>query len=140
MSESKSKKDTKKEKAVVKKETTEVKSVKKEKRETSLKFNKNTFCSALMYIPPYGLLWFFLDEERQKNELVRYHFVQGLLNTMLFTVSGLLMLVIAIGQVLGVIGYIAFVVFSIIGIINAFTAKKKELPLIGKYKNKVFLK
>jgi uncharacterized membrane protein len=86
-----------------------------------------------------GIVWYFVDEKMKKDEFAKFHVKQGIL---------LLIASIAI-QIVGSavpfigwfvvlpLGNLLILILCILGIINAATDKKKELPCIGQYSEKI---
>ncbi|MFO8016490.1 MAG: DUF4870 domain-containing protein [Candidatus Woesearchaeota archaeon] len=79
---------------------------------------------------------------KKDNEYVKYHFQQWLvliIAGVIVGAVGAITSVILIGFVILLVGGIILLVFWIIGMINAFTGKKKPLPWIGQYGEKLNL-
>lgn len=107
-------------------------------------------CAILAWLFPIGLIWYFVDEKMKKNSFARFHVQQSLVLAILSIALGVLSMLIPmvlffllpvaflIMIVFWVI-YLGIFVLWIIGIIGAISGTQKELPIIGKYGNKLNL-
>lgn len=107
--------------------------------------NNNNLCAILSYLL-IGIIWYFLDKDMKKDSFVRFHVKQGLV-LLLFGIVWSIFLNILFGiSMFGffyplfwsmrILSYVPLV-FAILGIINAANNKKKELPIIGKFAEKL---
>ncbi len=105
----------------------------------------NNLCAILSYLL-VGIVWYFVDEKMKKGGFVKFHVKQGLV-LLLFGVVWSICLSVLFGVsmigfsyglfwVFRVLSYVPLV-FTILGILNALNGKKKELPIIGKYAEKL---
>lgn len=74
---------------------------------------------------------------KEKDEFVSFHAKQGFILFILETATWIVFTIIPFLWVLGKIFGLVWLVFSILGIVNVLNKKKKELPLIGKFAEKV---
>ncbi|NTV23456.1 MAG: hypothetical protein HGA85_03715 [Nanoarchaeota archaeon] len=114
-------------------------------------FDQEKFCCILAWFFPFGLLWWYLDENMKKNRHVKFQVKQSLTLVAFFIVysfvsliatqvTGILtiipvlgqMIQLAVGFVLLVIGLALFALWAI-GLITIIQEKEQELFLIGKY-------
>lgn len=105
-------------------------------------------CAILAYIL-VGIIWYFADEKMKKDDFARFHVKQGLfllivsiaISIIIMLFTGILSFIPLIGWIfsafLGLIVYIALFVLWLLGIINAVQGKKKEVPIIGSYAEKI---
>jgi len=107
-------------------------------------------CAILSYLL-IGVIWYFADDKMKQSSFAKFHAKQGIVLIIAevlysivlsiifsilfvpFLLSGLFFGVIAIYRILQIIPLI----FLIIGIVNAANDKEKELPIIGKFANKL---
>mgnify|MGYP006281966063 CR=1 FL=1 len=99
-----------------------------------------------------GIIWYFVDEDVQGDDLARHHVQQSLLllvlSFSLYVVGGFLGTVLVLIPVFGwILSFIIFTVLypliglgvtvlGVIGIIYAIQEKTKDIPLIGEYGRK----
>lgn len=100
-------------------------------------------CAILSYLL-IGIIWYFVDKPMQKNGFVKFHVKQAII---LF-IFGIIWS-IGVNIIFGLIFFGIFLwpfiqllslvplVFTIIGILNALNKNEKELPIIGKYAEKL---
>lgn len=107
-------------------------------------------CALLSYLL-IGIIWYFVDEKMKKNHFVKYHVKQGLVlliasiiyDIVLGIIVGIIVVPlmfigvgIALMMVVNVLYYVPLVL-AIIGIINSLNGKTKELPIVGKFADKL---
>ena len=116
-------------------ESLEVKEGDSKEKECGVKCDRGKACAVLAYFV-VGIIWYFVDEDMKKNDLVKFHVKQAL---------GLVIadLVLMTALAVSIIGLIAMpllklvaLVLAIVWILNAVNGDKKELPIIGKYSSK----
>jgi len=96
----------------------------------SLKFNEERILAALSYVWILCLIPLLL---KRHDEYVGFHAKQGLV-LFLCEVAGLLIYWLPlIGQLI----FLCFVIVSVIGILQALHGKKWEIPVLGKYAQKL---
>jgi uncharacterized membrane protein len=105
---------------------------------------KNTkLCAILAYLL-IGIIWYFVDKDIQKDEFVKFHVKQGvvlLIADIAFWIAisilwSILFFIPMLWMLLRLINLIPLL-FTLIGIFYAVTDKKEELPIIGKYAEKL---
>lgn len=100
-----------------------------------IKKEKNILMAFLCY---FGILVIIpLVTDAKKEEYVKFHIKQGLALLIAGIVSSFLLIVPILGWIAYFVISIILLVLFIIGIINALTGKEKELPIIGKYAQKI---
>ncbi len=101
-----------------------------------------------------GIIWYFVDEDAKKDSITRFHVKQGLvllifsiiysivvsiivtiLATIFIFIPGVGLALIMVFNLL----YLIPLILMIIGIVNAAGEKETELPIIGKFGNKLNL-
>jgi len=106
----------------------------------SEKFKQNEkLCGILTYFLA-GIIWYFVDEEMKKSKFVKFHVKQALIlliANIIISVAGSIIPFIGWFIILP-LGSLFILILWIIGIISAINGKEKELPIIGKYAEKVF--
>lgn len=95
--------------------------------------DKNTGMAILAYI----LFFIPLLTDAKNDSFVKYHIKQGLLLFILWVACWIIAIVPFVGRVISPILSIFGVILMVIGIINASQGKEKELPIIGKYGEKL---
>ncbi len=111
--------------------------VEKDKKEEDgdVKEGKNVGMAALCY---FGILVLIpLLTDAKKDPYVKFHIKQGLVLLVAGIANSIISMIPFLGWVIGFIVWIMLLVFFVIGLINALTGKEKELPLIGKYGEKI---
>jgi fumarate reductase subunit D len=76
---------------------------------------------------------------KDQDEFVKFHMKQGLVLFGLEVAASIIFSIIPILWAIGWIFNIAWLVLSIIGIMNVVKNEKKELPLVGKFAEKIKL-
>lgn len=111
---------------------------KEEKKEEAVaSADNNKLCAILSYLL-IGIIWYFGDAKIKKDEFAKFHVKQAIV---------LLVLSLGANIILGIIPVLGWIfmpflnllilILAIIGIINASNNKKKALPYIGQYSNKL---
>ncbi len=126
------------------------KKVKKKETQVNNDASNEKLCAILSYLL-IGIIWYFADDKMRQSSFVKYHAKQGivlilaevlysLVLSILFSIlfiplmfGGFLFGIMQIYRILQIIPLI----FVIVGIVNAANGKEKELPLIGKYAEKL---
>lgn len=91
--------------------------------------------AALCY---FGILVIIpLITDAKKDPYVKFHIKQGLVLLIAGIITSFISMVPVLGWVVGFILWIILLILFIIGLINAITGKEKELPIIGKYGDKI---
>ena len=112
--------------------------------------NNEKLCAILSYLL-IGIIWYFADEKMKKSSFAKFHAKQGLVliiaEILYRLVLGIIFSILFVplmfgGMIFGLVGVyrilqIIPLIFLIIGIINAANDKEKELPIIGKFANKL---
>ncbi|PIN86930.1 hypothetical protein COV19_01900 [Candidatus Woesearchaeota archaeon CG10_big_fil_rev_8_21_14_0_10_44_13] len=108
-------------------------------------------CAILAYLL-IGIIWYFVDDKMKKNQFVKFHVQQGLVSLVFgfcfFVAYGIVFTIITFPlrfipllgwMIIWVLSLLFWVpmIFDIIGIIYAFQGKEKQLPIIGKYGEKL---
>lgn len=96
---------------------------------------KNTGMAILCYFGILVLIPFLTDAKN--DPFVKFHIKQGLVLLIFDIIISVVLAIPFIGWVVGGIGWIIVVVLFIMGIVNAAGGQEKELPIIGKYGNKI---
>lgn len=101
---------------------------------SSFDFNETNVMAALSYIGPLVLIPFLTKRE---DSFVMFHIKQGLvlliLGLLIHVACVVLFFLIPIFMLLGV----GLFILAIVGVLNALRHKEAELPLIGKYAEKI---
>jgi uncharacterized membrane protein len=97
---------------------------------------KNTGMAIVAYI-----LFFIplLVDSAKDDPFVKFHVKQGLVFFLACAATGIFIMVPVIGWLAALPMYIFLTICWIIGILNAIQGKERELPLIGKYAQKINL-
>jgi len=96
---------------------------------------KNIGMAILCYL---GILVLIpLLTEAKNDPFVKFHIKQGLVLLIFDVVMSVILAIPVIGWVAGGIGWIFTLILFIMGIINAAGGQEKELPVIGKYAEKI---
>lgn len=75
---------------------------------------------------------------KKDNKFAMFHAKQSLVLFIVYIIGWIvLMLIPVLGWMLLFVWWIIMLIFTILGIINALTGKEKELPIIGKYAEKI---
>jgi uncharacterized membrane protein len=109
-------------------ETPKVEEPKEEKKEQANVMAIISYIGALCLIPLFT---------GTKDEFAKFHAKQGLVlfagEVVTWIVIGLIPILWFLGNILGVL----WLVLSIIGIMNVINKRKKEIPLVGKFADKI---
>ena len=108
------------------------------------KNDNGKICAILSYLL-IGVIWYFVDQEMQKDDFAKFHAKQGLV-LLIFSIIWNILISFLFGMlfygifnplwwILHWLSYIPLI-FVIIGILNAVNGNKNELPVIGKYASK----
>ena len=102
-------------------------------------------CSILSYLL-IGVIWYFVDKDLQKDQSVNFHVKQGII-LIIFSIVWSIIINILFGFLFfGLIGFMWFfihllsyvpLIFVVLGMINALNGKQQELPIIGKFAEKL---
>jgi len=106
----------------------------KEEKKQEVEFDENRVLAILSYIWILCLIPLLL---KRKDAFVHHHAKQGLV---LFIFEILLMVVGVIpllGWLIAFLGWILSVILAVMGIINVLAGKKWEMPVLGKYAEKL---
>ena len=96
---------------------------------------KNIGMAVLCYLGILVLIPLLTDA---KNEaFVKFHVKQGLVLLIFEVIVSIVWAIPFLGWIVGAIGWVIGVVLFIIGLINAIGGQEKELPIIGKYGEKI---
>ena len=103
---------------------------------SSTEIKQGKVCAMLSYLL-IGIIWYFADEKMKKNNFIKFHVKQAI-TLLIVSFAGS----IALGMTFILAWLIPFLqiavfVLMIIGIMNANNEEKKELPIIGKFGNKL---
>ncbi len=109
---------------------------KKEEQNTEpKKKEENVVMAALSY---FGILVLIpLLTDAKKDPFVKFHVKQGIILLIAGFANMFISIVPFIGWIAGFVIWIALLVFFVMGLINVFGGKKKELPVIGQYADKI---
>lgn len=108
-------------------------------------------CAILAYLL-VGIIWYFVDDKMKKNRFARFHAQQGLVLLVAgfcFSVAyGIVFAILTfplrfipilgwmIIAVLSLVFWLPFI-FAIIGIVHAVQGSERQLPIIGRYGEKL---
>lgn len=96
---------------------------------------KNIGMAVLCY---FGILVLIPLLTEAKNEaFVKFHIKQGLVLLISYVIVSIITAVPILGWVVGGILWLVLAVLFIVGIINVVGGKETELPIIGKYAEKI---
>ena len=84
-----------------------------------------------------GILVVIPYVKAKDDEYVKFHVKQGLVLLILLVAVMVVGQLPGIGPMISSFGSILVLILSVIGILNAMAGKKEELPLIGKYSEKI---
>ncbi|MEA3450263.1 MAG: hypothetical protein U9Q85_04820 [Patescibacteria group bacterium] len=107
----------------------------KTKEPSKKPINDNRLCAILAYLL-LGIVWYFADNKIKKNEFAKFHVKQAIV-LIIVSLVGSIGLGITILAWLIPLYQIAIFVLVMIGIYNAYSGKKEELPVIGKFSDKI---
>jgi uncharacterized membrane protein len=120
--------------------------MKKQKTSSSASDKSNEkICAILSYLF-IGLIWYMIDEKIKKSSFVKYHVKQGLvlliaaiIYSVIISIIFVPLMMLSLGLFWPLIQLLNLVpwIFIILGIINAVNDKEKELPIIGKFAEKL---
>ena len=96
---------------------------------------KNVGMAVLCYLGILVLVPFLTDAKN--DPFVKFHIKQGLVLLIFEVILGAISAVPVIGWIIGGLGWIFSVILFIMGIVNAVGGKEVELPVIGKYGEKI---
>jgi len=94
-------------------------------------------CAALAYFL-IGIIWFFVDEKMRKNSFAAFHTKQAIV-LMITSLIGhtVLTIIPIIGWLLLPFFSLLILIFAIIQLLAAFQGQEKELPVVGKFAEKL---
>ena len=99
-------------------------------KQASIK-GKNTLMAVLCY---FGILILIpLLTEAKNDPFVKFHIKQGVILIIAVIINWVILMIPIIGWIVGFIFWIVILVLWVIGLINALSGKESELPIIGKY-------
>jgi uncharacterized membrane protein len=103
------------------------------------KEEKNVVMALLCYL---GLLIIIpLVTEAKKDPYVKFHIKQGIIllitSVVLWIASIILAFIPVLGWIIILLAWIGMFVLIIMGIVNSLTGKEDELPVVGKYADKI---
>ena len=102
--------------------------------EGSKKEEGNKLMGILSYI---GVLCLIPLLTKKDNEFVFFHAKQGVVLFIAEVLTAFVAAIPLLGWIIAPIASLVWIVLSIIGIINVLGDKTKELPLLGKYTDKI---
>ncbi len=103
--------------------------------EEPTKQQKNILMAVLCY---FGILVIIpLITDAKKDPYVKFHIKQGLVLLIVAVITSFISIIPILGWIAGFILWIIIFVLFIMGLINAITGKEKQLPIIGKYGDKI---
>ena len=102
--------------------------------EETIKKEQPNLMALVSYIGPLCLIPVLTKE---KNEFVKFHSRQGLVLFIVELATWIIFSIIPFLWFLGNLAGILWLILSIIGIINVAQNQKKEIPLIGKFADKI---
>jgi uncharacterized membrane protein len=88
----------------------------------------------ISYIGPLCLIPFI---NKNQDEFVKFHMKQGIVLLALELASWIIFGMIPMFWLIGNLFGVVWLVLSVIGIINVTKNEKKEIPLVGKYADKI---
>jgi len=74
-----------------------------------------------------------------RNEFSHFHMRQGLVLFIAEIIFTLIWVIPLIGWIIGFLGWICCVVLSLVGIVNAIIGKKWQMPVVGRFTDKIKL-
>ena len=106
----------------------------KEKDKSQQK-GENIGMAALCY---FGILVLIpLLTDAKKDPYVKFHIQQGVVLLVAGIANSVISVVPILGWIVGFVVWIILLALFVIGLINALTGKEKELPIIGRYGEKI---
>ena len=107
--------------------------------------DNSKLCSILSYLL-IGIIWYFVDKDLQKDPSVKFHVKQGIILVIFSIVWSILLNILFGFFMFGLIGFMWSIIhllsyvpliFAVLGIISAVNGKQQELPVIGKFSEKL---
>jgi uncharacterized membrane protein len=102
------------------------------------KEEKNVVMALLCYL---GILIIIpLVTDAKKDPYVKFHIRQGiilLITIVALCIASIILVIPVLVWILIFLGWIGMLVLIIMGIVNSLTEKEQELPIIGKYADKI---
>ncbi len=105
------------------------------KKEEKSNKEKDTLMAVLSYLGILVLIPFLTGAK--KDPFVKFHMKQGIVLVICFIVNIFISMIPVLGWIAGFIIWWILIILMIIGVINVVQGKEKELPIIGKYAEKV---
>lgn len=97
---------------------------------------ENKGITFLSYI---GILCLIPLLSKKDSKFAQYHAKQGLVLLIFFVIVSIVYVIPVLGWILGVLGYIFGWVLAIMGLVAVSKGECKELPVIGKFAEKIKL-
>ncbi len=95
----------------------------------------------IAWLSYFGILVIIPILLQKENPYTKFHVKQGivlLVTTIIWSIVGFVLgFIPVIGFIVYLIGWLVIMVLTVIGIINAVQGNEKELPIIGKYSEKI---
>ncbi len=105
---------------------------------TEKEIKEGKLCAILNYLVfIVGIIWWLADEKMKKNKFATFHVKQVLILIIVSIIVSFINIIPILGQIIFLIAEIIILVLWIIGLINAISGKEKELPIIGKFAEKL---
>ncbi|MDH4358791.1 MAG: hypothetical protein OEV37_02500 [Candidatus Berkelbacteria bacterium] len=96
---------------------------------------KNVGMAVLCYLGILVLIPLLTDAKN--DPFVKFHIKQGIVLLIFDIIISVIIAIPVIGWVVGTIGWILVLILFIMGIVNAVGGQEKELPVIGKFGEKI---
>lgn len=97
---------------------------------------ENKGITVLSYI---GILCLIPLLSKKESKFAQYHAKQGVVLLIAEVITYVVFIIPFIGWLVGMLASIMWLIFAIMGIVNVVGGKAKELPLIGKFADKIKL-
>lgn len=88
----------------------------------------------ISYIGPLCLIPFF---KKEQDEFIKFHMRQGMVIFACELITWVIVAILPILWFLGNLVGLVWLILSIIGIINVVKNEKKEIPIVGKFADKI---
>ena len=102
--------------------------------ETPKKFDDNKIIAILSYIGVLCLIPLFTKKD---DKFIFFHAKQGLVLFIVEIITYFVLMIPILGWIIAPIASLIWLALSIIGIINVLGGEMKELPILGKYADKI---
>jgi len=96
---------------------------------------KNVGMAVLCYLGILVLIPLLTDAKN--DPFVKFHIKQGIVLLIFDIIVSVIIAIPVIGWVVGSIGWLLVLILFIMGIVNAVGGQEKELPVIGKFGEKI---